>query len=730
MKFLITLFMAKNCIILNIDGIRNDECFEAGNLYTKFIWDSLRPKGVIYTNFWVTGITYTTASHSAIISSSHEILLLNIYTSQLQRGFYPTIGEYLIKYKNLPQNKVYYISGKNTIWKYPVSLFPGFGDIYSPKIVLTVSGQDDIEVWDSLRTIMDRDHPVFIYAVFPEVDEMGHHGGWNGYINAIKKADSLCFEVYKKIRSDSFYKDSTIFIITTDHGRHSYSHQGHGDFCHGCRHIPFLAIGPGIKVDTVIDLRRDYLDIAPTVSYLLNLPTPTFYGEIMSEMLTDFKKDENIRIFYQDEINLSNSLGKSIYPDIFINEDGIHVVFSDNTDGFYQVYYTKSPDFGNTWTNPIIIFSGNLDKEYLYPSISGQDSLIYVIAKGFKDTSTQYGKTYVWELKGRKSKDGNNWSNEVHIFTAGVMGHRSGISIKENKINCISKDYYQQFHPRIVNSLSIDTGNTFLPPELIGMDIYKYSYSPSVIHKNRIAYCVWQEMIANSWEHGRWSIWFDKEPFGQNNYKKITNNFDNEYSYFPFLEKDEYGNLHLVYSHLNAFQGNSWQIFYRKSYDDGNTWTEPVNLSYPFIGIYPSIKYIGNNTLLCIWANYDFYQDKWCIGGVLSTDTGRTWSPFIQISSWQDFSLFPKFSYKENYIYAVWKDGRNGNFDIYFKKFYFTNVYEISYSFKNILRESLKNKDLKIYDVSGRRIYSYKIKTSGKYILEIKGKRIPILILK
>ncbi|MEO0232070.1 MAG: alkaline phosphatase family protein, partial [candidate division WOR-3 bacterium] len=227
------IFLAKNCIVLNIDGIRNNECFEAQNLYTKFIWDSLRPKGTIYTNFYVTGITYTTASHSVIINSSHEILLLNIYTPQIQKQFFPGIGEYLIKYLNLPQNKVYYISGKNTIWKYPISLLPGFGESCSPKIVLTQSSQDDIEVYDSLVNIMDRDHPRFIYAVFPEIDEMGHHGGWNGYINAIKQADSLCFEVYKKIQDDPFYKDSTLFIITTDHGRHDYSYQGHGDFCHG-----------------------------------------------------------------------------------------------------------------------------------------------------------------------------------------------------------------------------------------------------------------------------------------------------------------------------------------------------------------------------------------------------------------------------------------------------------------------------------------------------------------
>lgn len=750
--------LAKNCIVLNIDGIRNDECFEAQNLYTKFIWDSLRPKGTIYTDFYVTGITYTTAAHSVIINSSHEILLLNIYTPQPQKQFYPGIGEYLIKYLNLPQNKVCYISGKITIWKYPVSLLPGFGEIYSPKIVLTQSAYNDIEVYDSLINIMDRDHPRFIYAVFPQVDEMGHHGGWSGYINAIKQADSLCFEVYKKIRSDPFYKDSTLFIITTDHGRHSYSYQGHGDFCHGCRHIPFLAIGPGIKVDTIINLRRDYLDIAPTISYLMGVPSPLFYGEIMSEMIVGFKKKENLPIVYQDEINISNSEGRSSFADIFVNEAGIHVVFQDNTSGFYQIYYTKSTDFGNSFTEPVVIFSGSLEREYLYPSISGYgDSLIYVVTAGIFDTMTQYGKTYVWEIKGKKSRDGGNtWGQEVFILNAGEITHRPAIKIFENKVNCVSMDYYGQFNPRIVRNLSQDTGNTFLPPELVGMNIYKYSFSPSITYINGNACCVWQEMVANHQQHSFWSIWFDKEPFGNQNYKKITNNTQNFYSYFPSLESDPYGNLHLVYSHLDASIGwNSWQIFYRKSNDFGNTWTEPVNLSFPFSGIYPTIKYLGNGTLLCIWANYDNYQDKWCIGGVFSTDTGNTWSPFFQISSYQDFSLFPKIAVKDNYIYTVFEDSRSGNFDIYFKKSYFTQIYEManrvsplffkSYVFKdNIdLKFSLPYSGyVKIYDITGKEIervslknsnrMTLKIKSSGKYFIKLEGvqKTFGILLIK
>ena len=47
----------RNVFIVNIDGLRSTEGFEAEDLNLPFIWDSLRPLGTLYNNFQNTGVT-------------------------------------------------------------------------------------------------------------------------------------------------------------------------------------------------------------------------------------------------------------------------------------------------------------------------------------------------------------------------------------------------------------------------------------------------------------------------------------------------------------------------------------------------------------------------------------------------------------------------------------------------------------------------------------------------
>jgi hypothetical protein len=49
-----------------IDGARYDESFGAGATNLPHIWNDLRPKGTVYTNFRNDGITKTCAGHSAV----------------------------------------------------------------------------------------------------------------------------------------------------------------------------------------------------------------------------------------------------------------------------------------------------------------------------------------------------------------------------------------------------------------------------------------------------------------------------------------------------------------------------------------------------------------------------------------------------------------------------------------------------------------------------------------
>jgi len=652
-------YRTKNVFIVVIDGIRNNEAFESGNKYLHYIWDSLRPQGTIYTNFQNRGITVTNAGHSTIASGVRQLLPNNSGIATPIQPKEPTIGEYYRKELGIPKEKVYYISGKNTIWRYPVSLYPGYGYDYAPTISLSTSS--DFVTWDSTRTIMDRDHPSLSYVLFAHVDAQGHTADTTKYLTSIYDVDSLIFLLWKKIQGDPIYQDQTTMIITSDHGRHDDNHggwQAHGDYCHGCRHIPFLAIGPDIKVDTAIDIARDQIDITPTVAHLLGFSVPLAQGTVMSEMLlvpspfriADFKKTMHNPL----ERNLSESPGISRSCAITATGSALRVVYSDDSNGRHEVYYKKSIDRGRTWITPQILFS-TTDVDYLEPVITVyDDTCLYVVSTGYQYFPSD--TTYRWILKGLRSTDnGESWSYPIRTDTLTNVGQKPSISANGNYISIALMNAYQ-----IVVFKSSDAGMTFKKT----VTHTGQSESPACTMMDTICCNVWHHL--NSTQSPYWNILFDQEPW-QSTDQFLTNNTTNSYSYDPSISDDDSINLHVVYPHLaDASAGNSWKINYQRDSNFDGLFGEPTEIGQERVGFSPVVKVSNNGNIHAIWA--DYLDNEWSIWGTYSLDRGVNWIEPYRISSNQSFSLDPDFDVKDDTLFVVWQDYREGNWEIYFKE--------------------------------------------------------------
>ena len=76
--------------------------------------------------------------------------------------------------------------------------------------------------------------------------------------------------------------------MTNDHGRHGNGNRdgfiSHGDGCRECRHLNFFAIGPDFKKNIVLNTKRSQVDIAATISTLMNFEMPSGKGETMREL--------------------------------------------------------------------------------------------------------------------------------------------------------------------------------------------------------------------------------------------------------------------------------------------------------------------------------------------------------------------------------------------------------------------------------------------------------------
>lgn len=113
--------------------------------------------------------------------------------------------------------------------------------------------------------------PALMFVHFTDADDVGHDHGWMGpeYLMAVHESDRCLAELLAAIdMSDA--ADSTVVIVTADHGGHDRTHwNGRLD---SDRYIPWIIRGPGIAPGTVITAPVVTTDTAATAAAALGLP--------------------------------------------------------------------------------------------------------------------------------------------------------------------------------------------------------------------------------------------------------------------------------------------------------------------------------------------------------------------------------------------------------------------------------------------------------------------------
>jgi len=104
-----------------------------------------------------------------------------------------------------------------------------------------------------------------LYIGYGEADDFGHDGKYAQYLEAIRRFDGFLQEIWETVQTDPFYRDRTVLLITTDHGRgdlpleswidHSSKRATQGSESQAAKYpngvvgsdqVWFAALGPGI----------------------------------------------------------------------------------------------------------------------------------------------------------------------------------------------------------------------------------------------------------------------------------------------------------------------------------------------------------------------------------------------------------------------------------------------------------------------------------------------------
>ena len=158
-------------------------------------------------------------------------------------------------------------------------------------------------VGDSAADMIRRHRPQVMFVHFPDVDTAGHSKGWSSgeQMQALDNADLALGKVLGALY-DIGASDSTFIIVTADHGGQGTKH-GPNDA--RSRHIPWIAVGPGVRRGYDLTI-RDTLqvnteDTFATSCAMMGIPYPQNIDGKFIEQILEPEDRELLRTVSDEE---------------------------------------------------------------------------------------------------------------------------------------------------------------------------------------------------------------------------------------------------------------------------------------------------------------------------------------------------------------------------------------------------------------------------------------------
>jgi hypothetical protein len=153
----------------------------------------------------------------------------------------------------------------------------------------SLASPDELSVYIA-KQLMRRLSPSLLWVTLHDID-IAHSGTFSLYIDGIKRSDRLCGELWQAIQKDPEYAGKTTMLILPDFGRDSDIDSGGNGFQHHrtgdtlSRTTWMMAMGPGIRQNTVVDRPIQSTDLVPTLGSMFGFEARFSTGKPVAEVV-------------------------------------------------------------------------------------------------------------------------------------------------------------------------------------------------------------------------------------------------------------------------------------------------------------------------------------------------------------------------------------------------------------------------------------------------------------
>jgi len=153
----------------------------------------------------------------------------------------------------------------------------------------TVSSPDELSMYIAKR-LMREEAPSLLWITMHDID-IAHAGAYSLYIDAIRRTDRLCAELWKAAQSEPEYAGNTTLFILPDFGRDSDEDSGGNGFQHHrtgdalSRTTWLMAMGAGVREGFVYDRPTESTDLVPTLGSMMGFSAALSQGKPIPELL-------------------------------------------------------------------------------------------------------------------------------------------------------------------------------------------------------------------------------------------------------------------------------------------------------------------------------------------------------------------------------------------------------------------------------------------------------------